>query len=103
MCVDVFKVSLLFPEIPYYCFLCVHGYLLLQVIYYVKGDTCCSGQHVCFTSKGLPPMLKSGFESQLRLEFLGFSMCHFVKLVVGGFSPGTLVSSHAASINGFSQ
>ena len=45
------------------------------------GDVWCNGQHVCFPS--LPPMLEYGFE--LGLEFSGFSMWHFLKLVVRGF------------------
>ena len=33
----------------------------------------------------LPPALQCGFESRLGLELSGFSMWHFLKLVVRGF------------------
>ena len=42
-----------------------------------------NGYLVCFPS--LPPMLECEFESQLGLEFLGFIMSHFLKLVVRDF------------------
>ena len=54
-------------------------------------------------------LLESGFESRLGLGFSGFSMWHFLKLVVGGRggggggSPGTPVSSPPSSVSGFSQ
>ena len=37
------------------------------------------GLHVCFPHKGLPPLLECGFESQLNLEFSGFSTWHFLE------------------------
>ena len=36
-------------------------------------------------SPSLPRMLECGFEPRLGLEFSGFSMWHFLKLVVRGF------------------
>ena len=42
-----------------------------------------NGYHVCLPS--LPPMLLCGFESQLGLESLSFSMWHFLKLFTRGF------------------
>ena len=51
----------------------------------IWGDVWCNGLRVCFPSKRLPQMLECGFESLLGLEFSGFSMGHFLKLVVGGF------------------
>ena len=47
------------------------------------GNALCNGQHVCFPS--LSPVLECGFESRLGLEFLDFSMWHFMKLVIRGF------------------
>ena len=47
------------------------------------GHAWCNDQHVCFHS--LPPFLQCGFQSQLALEFSGFIMWHFLKLVVRGF------------------
>ena len=47
------------------------------------GDAWCNGQHVCFPS--LPPVLECGFEYGLGFEFSGFSMWHFLKLVVRVF------------------
>ena len=55
-----------------------------------RGDAGCNGLHLCFPS--LPPMLDCGFESRMGFEFWGFSMWDFLKLVVWGFLPGTLVS-----------
>ena len=46
-------------------------------------DAWCNGKHVCFPS--LSPMLECGFESRSGFEFSGFSMWHFLKLVVRGF------------------
>ena len=57
-----------------------------------QGDMWCHDLHVCFP--GLPPVLECGFKSWLRLEFSGFSMGHFLKFVIGGFSLGSPVSSH---------
>ena len=48
-------------------------------------------------------MLECEFESRFELEFLGFSMWHFLKLIVRGVSPGTPVSTPPSLINGFSQ
>ena len=47
------------------------------------GYAWCNRTHVCFPS--LSPMLVCGFESCLGLEVSGFSMWHFLKLVVEGF------------------
>ena len=47
------------------------------------GQHVCNGWHVCFPS--LPPMQECRFESRLGLEFSGFRMWHFLKLVVRGF------------------
>ena len=38
-----------------------------------------------FAFLSLPPMLQCGFESRLGLDVSGFSMWHFLKLVVRGF------------------
>ena len=63
----------------------------------------CSGLHICFPCKLRSPMLECGFESLLGFEFSGFSICHFLKLVVSRFSQGTLVSSPPLLVNCFSQ
>ena len=47
------------------------------------GDVWYNGQHICFPC--LPPVLECRFESQLGLEFSGFSMWHFLKVIVRGF------------------
>ena len=52
-------------------------------VVYIGGGAWCNGKHVCFPS--LSPMLECGFESRSGLEFSGFSMRQFLKLVVGGF------------------
>ena len=49
----------------------------------VLEDQRYNGEHICFPS--LPPMLECGFESRLGLEFSGFSMWQFLRLVVRGF------------------
>ena len=48
-------------------------------------DAWCNGLQACFPS--LPPMLECRFKSWLGLglEFLGFSMWHFLELVVSWF------------------
>ena len=48
-----------------------------------QPDACCNGEHVCSSSKSLPPMLEFGFESRLS----SFSTWHFLVLVVGVFLP----------------
>ena len=47
------------------------------------GDMWCNGLQGCFPR--LQPVLEWGFESWLGLEFSGFSMWHFLKLVIRGF------------------
>ena len=73
----------------------------------VWGDTWCNGQHVCFPSKHLPPILKCGFESQLGLEFSGLVMWYFLKLVVGDFLhptyPPSLSPFPSSSVKSLSQ
>ena len=39
----------------------------------------------CLLSKHLPPMLECGCEYARGLEFSGFSMWHFLELVIKGF------------------
>ena len=50
-----------------------------------RGNVWCNGQHICFPTKCLPPMLESRFESWLRLEYSGFGRWYFLKHVTGGF------------------
>ena len=42
------------------------------------------------TSKHLPPLLGCRLESGLGLEFSDFRLWHFLKVVIGGFSPDAL-------------
>ena len=57
-----------------------------------------------FLAKRLPRALKCGFESRFRLEFLGFCVWHFQKLVVCGFLQALqLLPSYPSSVNGVSQ
>ena len=60
--------------------------------------------HGAMVSKRLSPVLERRFKSQLGLEFSGFSMWHFLKLIVRDFL-WVLQFPHLLHrlINGFSQ
>ena len=60
---------------------CRRGWVCKAFTFY---DAWSNGEHNCFFCR-LPPTLECGLESRLGLEFPGFGMWHFLKLVVRGF------------------